>query len=372
VEHLADARRLGVRVLPPDINAGEVDFSVEGGQIHFGLIAIKGLGRGAALDVVRTRREGGPYRDLFDFCERIDLRVVSRAAIERLIKAGALDHFGRRAQLMHVLPRALQAAVERQQDRRQGQKGLFESSDTAGEEATAEALPDIPEWSDSEKLKNEKEALDFYFSSHPLTEHHKTIEQFASHTVSQLAELVPNQEVVLGGILTQIRYMNTKKARNGNSRYVRCKLEDFTGAAECVLWPDDYLRCKDEVCEDRVCFVKATVERTREEPGLVISRILNIEQAERELTRALHLLLNLGVNTPTDIDAISRVLRRVPGPCPVYLTVRDGAGKKTMLKLDEGYRINPATFPVGEMETILGPGRVRFSGSAHGSARNGK
>jgi DNA polymerase-3 subunit alpha len=372
VEHLADARRLGVEVLPPDVNAGEVDFGVEGGRIQFGLIAIKGLGRGAAEDIVRTRQRGGPYRDLFDFCERIDLRVVSRAAIERLIKAGALDSFGRRAQLMHALPRALQAAAERQQDLRQGQKSLFEGPETVGEEKAVEALADIPEWSNSEKLKNEKEALDFYFSSHPLAEHAKTVEQFATHTVSQLPELMPNQEVILGGILTQIRYMNTKKARNGNSRYVRCKLEDFTGAAECVLWPDDYLRCKDEVRDDRVCFIKALVERTREEPGLVISRILSLEQAERELTRALHLLLNVGVNTPADIDAIGRVLKRVPGPCPVYLTVRDGAGKKTMLKLDEGFRINPATFPVGEMETILGPGRVRFSGSAHGSSRNGK
>ena len=90
-------------------------------------------------------------------------------------------------------------------------------------------------------------------------------------------------------MLTQVRFMNTKKARNGNSRYVRCKLEDFTGAAECVMWPDDFVRYKDEVHEDRVCFVKGAVERNREEPGLVLTRILSIEQAQRELARGLYL-----------------------------------------------------------------------------------
>src|SRR5262249_49237175 len=158
--------------------------------------------------------------------------------------------------------RALQAASERQQDRRQGQRNLFDAF--AGSEpqaaAPAEALPDLPEWNDSERLKYEKEALDFYFSSHPLAEHEEDVRRFSTHSVSQLVNLGSGQEVILGGMLTQVRYMNTKKARNGNTRYVRCKLEDFTGTAECVMWPEDYLRFKDEISEDRVCFVKATVE----------------------------------------------------------------------------------------------------------------
>src|SRR5439155_1305179 len=113
VEHIDDARRLGYPVQPPDVNAGEADFTVAGGKILFGLTAIKGVGRGASEEVVRARREKGPFKDIFDFCERVDLKVVSRAAIEKLIKAGAFDAFGaRRAQLWHVLPRALQAAGE--------------------------------------------------------------------------------------------------------------------------------------------------------------------------------------------------------------------------------------------------------------------
>src|SRR5581483_8519057 len=120
VDHIADAKRLGVAVRAPDINEGEPDFSVKDGQIVFGLTAIKGLGRGAAEEIAGARAERGPFRDLFDFCERVDHKVVPRLAIERLIKAGAFDRFGKRAALMLALPKAILAAGELQQDRKRG------------------------------------------------------------------------------------------------------------------------------------------------------------------------------------------------------------------------------------------------------------
>jgi DNA polymerase-3 subunit alpha len=375
IEHIADARKLNVEVLPPDVNAGDVEFTVAGGKILFGLTAIKGLGRGAATEIVRARGEKGPFKDIFNFCERIDLKTVTRAAIERLIKAGAFDGFGaRRAQLWHVLPRALQSAGELQQDRRHGQRNFFEALDGGPAEpgGAAEALPDVPEWPSAEKLKNEKEALDFYFSSHPLAQHEDLLHRFATHTVSQLRDLGPGQEVFLGGMLTGVRFQNVKKARNGNTRYVRCKLEDFTGAAECVMWPDDFVRYKELVEEDKICFVGATVERTREEPGLVLNRILTVEQAQRERTTGLVLSLRLGAHGPLDVEAVARVLQRTPGPCPVFLTIRDAAGKRTLLKAGDEYRVNPATVSRAELEAVLGPeGRVEFSRQGGTNGRNG-
>jgi DNA polymerase-3 subunit alpha len=377
VEHFGDARRLGCPVQPPNVNTDDPDFTVQNGQITFGLVAIKGLGRGAAEAIVQARSEKGPFRDLFDFCERVDLKIVSRAAIEKLIKAGAFDCFGaRRAQLWHVLPRALQSSAALQQDRRHGQRNIFDVLEGGAEEAgtaAAEPLPDVPEWVASEKLKNEKEALDFYFSSHPLAEHEERLHLFSTHTISQLRDLPADQEVIIGGMLTQVRYLNTKKARNGNSRYVRCKLEDFTGSAECVMWPDDLVRYKDDVAEDRICFVAARVEKAREEPGLVFNRILSIEQREREGTTGLVVVLELN-EAPERIDAIARVLQRSRGSCPVFLSVRDRAGKRALLKAGAEFAINPATLAKGELEAILGPGRVQFSrqSSGNGNGRNGK
>jgi DNA polymerase-3 subunit alpha len=374
VDHIEDARRLGVEVLPPDVNAGDVEFTVVRGKILFGLTAIKGLGRAAAEEIVRARQERGPFQGIFSFCDRIDLKLVNRPAIEKLIKAGAFDRFGRRAQLMHVLSGALQAAGELQQDRRHGQRNFFEALENARLESTpaAETLPDIAEWPDTEKLKYEKEALDFYISSHPLTQYEEIVRRFSTHTVDQLGNLGPNQEVILGGMLTQVRYMNTKKARNGNSRYVRCRLEDFTGSVECVMWPDDFVRYKDDIQEDRICFVKAAVERTREEPGLILSRILSLDQAQRELTKGLVLTLSLGVHGPQAIDAVARILRRAPGPCPVYLALWDAAGRRSVLRTSDDFWINPGAFPIMELEALLGPGRVKFTGPANGNGRNGK
>jgi DNA polymerase-3 subunit alpha len=373
VEHLEDARRLGCQVEAPNINTGEPDFTVADGGILFGLVAIKGLGRGAAEEIVRARKEKGPFKDIFDFCERIDLKIVSRAAIDRLIKAGAFDCFGaRRSQLLHVLGGALQAAGELQEDRRHGQRNFFEVFDGTSQADATHSLPDVPEWPATEKLKNEKEALDFYFSSHPLAQHEDVIQLFSSHRVNQLTDLGAGQEVVIGGMLTQVRLLNTKKARNGNSRYCRCKLEEFTGSAECVIWPDDYLRCKDLVQEDQICFVVAAIERTREEPGLVVSRILTIEQAQRERTTGLVVDLSLETHDPTHVEAVARVLRRNHGTCPVFVYVRDPAGKQVKLKAGNDYHINPASLVKGELDLILGPGRVQFSRQTAGNGRGTK
>jgi DNA polymerase-3 subunit alpha len=363
VDHIADARRLGVEVLPPDVDASDADFTVQGGKIIFGLVAVKGFGRGGAEEVMRARAAGGPFRDLFDFCQRVDPRLVQRAAIERLVKAGAMDRFtGHRAQQMALLPRALQAAADHHNDRRLGQKNLFElgAADAANGNGAAheEALPQVAPWPEAEKLKYEKEVLDFYFSSHPLAQHEAELRRYASHRAAELNGLPANYEVRLGGMLTQVQFRNTKKARNGNSRYLLCRLEDFSGAARCVMWPDDLARFKGDVQDDDIRIVQGTLDRSREEVNVVLTRILTLEQARSELARELHLLLRLGRQRPEDVDRLERILRDTPGPCQVIVTVKDSAGKECILKLGRGLAVNPAVVALDRLEELLGRGAV--------------
>jgi DNA polymerase-3 subunit alpha len=365
VDHIADARKMGVEVLPPDVNVSDSEFTVHDGKIVFGLTAIKGVGRGSSDEIVRARNEGGRFTDIFDFCERVDLKIVNRATLERLIKAGALDSLGgHRAQLFHVLPRALQSATERQADRRLGQRNLFDAF--AGEEATTavtesrEALPEVPPWSQSDKLKYEKEALDFYLSSHPLAENEKLLSRYRSHTAEEMKHLPADQETTLAGTFVQMSLKNTQKARNGNSRYFLARIEDMSGSVKCVMWPDDFARLKEEIRDDVPYVIKGTVDRRREEPTLVINRILTLEQAQRELARGLYLLLRLGHAQPADIDRLGEVLRQTPGPCPVFVTIKDGEDKFCVLKLGRDFAINPNTFPQEELEAILGPNSVRL------------
>jgi DNA polymerase-3 subunit alpha len=370
VDHIADARRLGVEVLPPDVNASDGEFTVRDGKIVFGLVAIKGVGRSAAAEVARARTEGGPFKDLFDFCERVDPRLLNRATIERLVKAGAMDRFAaHRAQLMALVPGALQSAAERQNDRRVGQRNLFETNafgqdlDSGNGKANGAAdslLPAVEPWPETEKLKYEKEVLDFYFSSHPLAQHEDELRRYGSHRVAELNGLPADQEVTLAGMLTQVQFRNTKKARNGNSRYLLCRLEDFSGTARCVMWPDDLARLKAEVKDDDVCIVRGTIDRSREEVNVVLTRILSLEQAKGQLAKELHLLLRLGRQQPDDVDRLAEILRQTPGPCQVIVTVKDGADKRCVLKLGRAFAVNPATFAREQLEDLLGRDAVKL------------
>ena len=380
VEHIDDARRLGADVLPPNIQAGEAEFIVKNGKIVFGLLAIKGVGRGAAEEIVRVRKEGGAFEDFFDFCERIDQKIVPRTAIERLIKAGAFDCTGaKRSQLWDALGGALQAATQAQEDKRHGQLNLFDAFDSsidngdgAGHADANANLRNIPEWPPLEKLKNEKEALDFYISSHPLGQYEEMLKRFASHAAASLRDCEPNQEVFLGGMLTLVRFMNTKKARNGNTRYARFKLEDFSGAAECVMWPDDYVKYKDLVEEDKICFINAVVERKTDEPILQVTRVVTMEQGQLERTTGLVLVLDLTDNDEADLsklESIKKVLERSRGNLPVFLHIRDGAGKWLRMRASSDLNVNPTTVNKADLEVILGTGRVEFSRQGNGLSR---
>jgi DNA polymerase-3 subunit alpha len=183
VEHIDDCRRMGIEVLAPNINEGHVDFRVaKEGVIHFGLGAIKGVGFKAVDAIVKAREQGGPFLSLDDFFERVLTKEVGAGCVETLIYAGAFDPLGaKRSQLVAILPRALQAGQAKQDDRRRGQRGLFDDIESAarskakangnGHLGALHALPDLPELSDAEKLAFEKKALGFYMSSHPLSNH---------------------------------------------------------------------------------------------------------------------------------------------------------------------------------------------------------
>src|SRR5207248_5621728 len=249
--------------LPPDVNRGMADFDVHNNRIVFGLTAIKGLGRAAAEEVVRAREAGGRFKDLFDFCERIDRRVVQKAAVERMIMAGAFDAFGRRAALFAAVTKAFQSADERASDRRRGQRSFLDllaadpDANGDGGSAAEHGLPDVPEWPDAERLKFEKEALDFYISSHPLARHDEQLKRFRTHDAAQALKLKGGESVLLGGMVTQLQHRVVQK--NGK-RWAMFYLEDFTGQCKCILWSEEFARFKDQVTDDAILLLEGVVE----------------------------------------------------------------------------------------------------------------
>jgi DNA polymerase III subunit alpha len=375
VEHIADARKLGVDVEPPNVNQGLSDFNVVKGRIIFGLTAIKGLGRGAADEIVRAREKGGPYRDLFDFCERIDPRIVKQAAVEKLIRAGGMDCLAKnkRAAMCAALPRAYQAAEDKVADRRRGQKNIFDmleedANATAGNgNSFGEGLPQVDEWTELEKLKNEKDALDFYISSHPLAQYEEQLRRYRTHEASQLGKLTSGSTIRVAGMVTEVIPKTVSKGRNQGSRWAIVRVEDFTASFKCIFWTDQYGRFKDELTQDAILILDGKVEMRdgSTEPDVIVDRIMTVEQARRELTREMILRIPYGEDDEllSKLDGVASVLKRAKGTCPVFLSVRDIQGKVCQLKLGQEYAVNPNIVPVEELELILGRGSVLFSGA---------
>ena len=367
IDHISDARKLGVDVLPPDVNRGLADFDVQNNRIIFGLTAIKGLGRGAAQDIVRARTEGGKFTDVFDFCERIDRRIVPKAAVEKMIQAGAFDLFGRRSSQFAAVTKAYASADERAAEKRRGQGGLFD--DMEGEDAGSAAnlgLPDVPEWPETERLKFEKEALDFYITSHPLAQHDEQLRRYRTHDAGPLAKNGKNgTEARIGGMITNLDVRTANKGRNIGRKYAMFRIEDFTGSVRCIMWSDEYSRWKEVVTSDLVAVFEGVLNwgEGRAEPDYNIKKIITIDEARTEFTKSMVLKLAYAEDDESlrKLDAVSIILKRYKGGCPVYLSVRDTNGKQVQMKLSEEFRVNPAALKLEELEMLLGPGAVIFS-----------
>jgi DNA polymerase-3 subunit alpha len=365
VEHLEDCRRMNVTVVPPNVNECLADFSVKDGKIYFGLAAIKGCGGAAGEAITAERNARGPFRDLFDFCERIDPASVNRAGIESLIKAGAFDPCGgHRAQWMASIERALQAGASTLADRRRGQKGLF-ADDDAEEASPAQRsanLPSVPEWIEREKLLLEKEVLGFYLSSHPLAEYEETLATYCSHTCVEAAQLSHRSEVLLGGMLAAIKFSHTKNPRPGSTatKYAMFDLEDKAGIMRCILWPEDFARVGHLVEADKILAVRGAIDKRpgSEDANLIVNELISLEDLSQRFTKGVEIRLEEPRHTVRSVEQLYEILRGYPGKCELKLLFCFSDGGKLDCSCD-GLRVNLNAEMRARVLDLLGPGTLR-------------
>ncbi len=228
---VAECRRLGIEVRPPDVHRSHLDFTVEDGAIRFGLLAVKNVGQGAIESIIAAREADGDFRSLADLCRRVDLRLVNKRVLESLIKVGALGRFGHPAQLLLALDDAMAAAQSEQRDRSSGQTALF--GDVAEPEVLDRALPAATEAPARERLRWEKELIGLYLSDHPLGALAQQMDRYVTAYSGDLGEELDQQRVVVGGVVTGMRRVVTKsKATMGVAT-----LEDLQGTVEVIVFP---------------------------------------------------------------------------------------------------------------------------------------
>jgi DNA polymerase-3 subunit alpha len=368
VEHLEDCQRMSIEVRPPDVNHSEVDFAVADGKICFALSAIKGCGGAAAAAIVKGRQAGGPYRSVFDFCERLDPGAVNRTAIESLVKAGAFDALGgRRAQSFAAIDRALQAGAAAAADRRSGQMGLFGAEEEEEPAAAAVAdLPDLPEWEPRDRLLKEKEVLGFYLSSHPLAEHEKTLAAYCSHTTVEAVALKHRSEVMLGGMISAIKLAHTKNPKPDKpSRYAMFDLEDTAGMIRCILWPEQFAQYGPLVEADAVRVVRGVIDKRpgSEEANLIINEILALEDLEARYTRSVAIRLLEESHGLLKLEQLHEILRGYPGRYPLELTICLADGSRVPCQCGD-FRLAIGAEMQSRVEALLGSGHFRLQTAA--------
>ncbi len=387
IEHVEDCRRLGIDVLKPNINDGHLDFRVGGeGKIHFGLGAIKGVGFKAVEAIVKAREQKGAFVSLDEFFERVPTREVGAGCVETLIRAGAFDCLDDRrpnllrSQLLSVLPRAIQSGQSKQDDRRRGQLGLFddlESKDLSasrnggnGHSATMAFLPEVQEMSDVDLLAGEKKALGFYLSSHPLARHAGLLHALATHCAADLPSLSEKSEVVLGGMITNIKERNVQKSRSGLTRMAKFTFEDLSGTAPAMLWPEEFAKLGELVKNDRIVFVKGTLDHRRDPAELVVSKIIPLEQGPAELTHGIVVRLQKGIHQTEHLERLLRLIRVRPGNLDLYFEIVGleyvrraiyRAGASLCVRYDDRL--------VSDLEAVVGTGNVRVRGQSGATAR---
>jgi DNA polymerase-3 subunit alpha len=381
VQYLGECREMGIRVLPPDANQSEMFFTVvpagggagdraaggagESGSdaIRFGLAAIKNVGEGAVEAVLAARREGGPFRSLFDFCERVDMRAVNRRVVESFIKSGSFDSVDpRRAALYGAIDRAMDTGQKRQRDREEGQSSLFGmlSAPDPGS-APSERIPDAPPWPEAERLAFEKESLGFFITGHPLEPFRAELEQWASASTATVAQKVAKGEVTVGGIVTGLRLIKTKKG----DRMASFVLEDLEGAVDCLVFPEAYKRAAVRLADDQVVLVKARAEVLDDgRARLLASDVLPLEQAKLAEARYVTIRVPLAAWDRSKGERLRDILGAHRGDCPVTLElVRPGAWA-VALAPSAHYRVQPDGALREEVEGLLGPGALLLSRTA--------
>ena len=376
IKNINEIRNMGIAILPPDINASHRDFTVHANDIRFGLGAVKGVGE-AALEAVTEGRREGPFRSLHDFCERVDLRRVNRRVIEALIKCGAFDSLGcKRAVSMATLDEAVDAGQKLQRERELGQESLFGAEQIVAPRGGGPACGEGEEWPENVLLANEKEALGFYITGHPLARHSAAIKRFATCDAAGLAERADKEEVSLCGIVAGIKELTTKKGE----RMAFVTLEDLSGFIELVIFPEAYLASSDLLKGEEPLLVRGIVDAGEEVPDdgdaapagngragatnrgskLLVNEVLSLKDVRERLTRRVHIRLTTPGLDDRQLRSLREIVERHRGDCESIIHLVIPNRSETIVRLPDSLRVQACDELMDDAEKLFGYNVVTF------------
>jgi DNA polymerase-3 subunit alpha len=346
---------LAIDVLPPDVNESQIDFAVVEGKIRFGLNAVKNVGESACRAIVRAREEGGAFTSIWDFTERVDPQIVNKRALESLVKCGALDSTGSpRMGMLDCLEQALAWGQKQQADKLLGQGSIFDLGDPVGGDEAARHHPAIApgEFEKNDLLRLEKETLGLYVSDHPLTPIRDQLRRKTDCTINELERRRDGEIVVVGGIVSGLKQMTTKKG----DPMVFAQVEDVTGGCEVVAFNSVYQHARDLLRQDQIVVVRGRIDQK----GAGETKLVAIEVTAFEATperKEVRLKVDARVAPAGVVRELATLVKDFPGDAPVYVDLVTSVGSK-LLELGPQYRVQPVPDFFAEVKHLLGEAAV--------------
>lgn len=364
---VSECHRMGLEILPPDLNKSKNRFSPEkllGGAegIRYGLAAIKNVGAGAMAMALKERDENGAFESLDDFCDRLDSKVINKRILENLIKAGAMDWTGEtRAGMTERLEKVVSSASSAQRDRAAGQGGLFDTMEFSGGSESQSADSDHPaieEWSKDDRLVHEKELLGFYVTGHPLDKFRGVVDSDKYIKIGLLDEIdIGKDKRARFAFAGMVRSVEHKMTKSGKPFGV-VTIEDFTGSVEMLCWSESYLPARDAglMAAGQVIRFQAqiSIDDRTEQRRLTGAQIKELKARRKKTSGILELTLWTGRHNGDDLQKIKVILAEYPGKVPVHMHFQSGSGNRATMELPEtmGVKMIPA------LERELAPWRT--------------
>ena len=357
--YLNECRRMGIKVLPPDINESDSDFTPRGGDIRFGLSAVRNVGENVVASIIATRRSHGRFADFTDFIGSVEIGVCNKRVVESLIKAGAFDSLGHtRKGLVSVHETLVDAAVEVKRAEAVGQFDLFGDDSDAGAVGGFSVLPDIPvgEWDKSQLLAAEREMLGLYVSDHPLNGVEHLLRQAVDCSIaSLLVDDRPSGHVVtIGGLVSSLQ---RKITREKGEPWALVQLEDLDASVEIAVYPRQYGPVSAYLVEDKIALFTVRLERRDEDSLRLVARDVTFPDLSQQHTGPVRVNMAAARCVPPVVDRLKEVLAAHPGTVEVQLHL-SSSGRTTVLRLDDRLRVTPTPALFAELKALLGPGSV--------------
>lgn len=355
-KNIAECRLRGIQVLPPDVNESEEGFTVSGDAIRFGLGAVKGVGS-KAIEVIQAARRDGPFTDLYDFCTRVRGTQVNKRVLESLTKCGALDSLhASRAQLMAGLEDALRWADQKTNGSGdKAQLGLFAGTTTQNG-ASHPPLPQVAEWSDMDKLRNERETLGFFITGHPLDKYVGRLHGVVFLTTEMLKTRAHQEKVRLAGVVHSLKLKNNKRG----DRYATFTLEDKEGVVEVIVWPEAYRRYEATIHSDQPVCLSGTLDVDEERCQVIADEVVPLESVATEEVRQVHIQVPSDITTTEDLIALRTVLTQHQGHCRAFLHLMRPDYSETVIALPPNLSVVPSRAMVVAIERLFGNGVASF------------